>query len=75
MLRCEYDVKLEDFQAGQQRQVKLHELKVLDCFNETGDIALKKHENLVIREAEMVSLEKRDKRELQKELDAAKSGG
>jgi hypothetical protein len=68
VIRCEYDVKLEDFQAAQQRQVTLHELKLLDCFNETGDIALKKHENLVIREAEMVSLEKRDKRELPQAL-------
>ncbi|MGE0707621.1 MAG: hypothetical protein AB7N76_08135 [Planctomycetota bacterium] len=68
VLRCEYELKLEDFQAGQQRQVTLHELSVLDCFSETGDIALKKHENLVIREAQMVSLEKRDKRDLPESL-------
>lgn len=70
VLRCEYDIKLENFQAGQQRKVTLHELKVLDCFSETGDIALKKHENLVIREAAMTSLEKRDKRDLPTELKA-----
>ena len=70
VLRCEYDLKLENFQAGQQRKVTLHEIKVLECFSETGDIALKKHENLVIREAAMTSLEKRDKRDLPPELKA-----
>lgn len=70
VLRCEYDIKLENFQPSQQRKITLHEIKVLDCFSETGDIALKKHENLVIREAAMTSLEKRDKRDLPSELKA-----
>ena len=68
VIRCEYDIKLEDFQAGQQRSVELAELSVLDCFSETGDIALKKHENLVISESQMVSLEKRDKQDLPQAL-------
>lgn len=63
-VRFTYDVKLDDLAAGSSRDVTLHEVKVLDCFSETGDIALKKHENLVVTELEMDSLEKRDKREL-----------
>ncbi len=67
-LDLQYDLKLEDFQAGQQRTVTLHELEVLDAFTETGDYALKKHENLVIGELEMIAVEKRDKRELPEAL-------
>ncbi len=67
-LHLQYDVKLEDFQAGQQRAVTLHEVEVVDAFTETGDYALKKHENLVIGELEMVAVEKRDKRELSEAL-------
>lgn len=67
-----YDIKLDDFKAGQQKDVALHELKVLDCFSETGDIAIKKHENLVIADVEREAIERRDQRELP---DALKSRG
>ncbi|MEZ6188741.1 MAG: hypothetical protein R3F62_27530 [Planctomycetota bacterium] len=59
-----YDIKLENLAAGKQTDVSLHEIEVLDCFTETGDIALKKHENLVITDSDMFMIERRDKREL-----------
>jgi hypothetical protein len=63
-LRFSYDIKLNSFSAGTQREVTLREVKVLDCFSETGDIALKKHTNVVIDEFDRDGLEKRDTRDL-----------
>lgn len=59
-----YDIKLTNLVPGEPRNVELHEIEVLDCFTETGDIALKKHENLVITDSEAFMVERRDKREL-----------
>lgn len=63
-LQLRYELKLDDFKAGQQKDVTLHEVKVLDCFTETGDIALLKHENLVISDKVRDGVERRDQREL-----------
>ena len=64
-VKLTYDIKLDDLRAGDRKEVPLHEIKVLSkCFSETGDIALTKHENLVVTEVEMTAVEKRDKREL-----------
>ncbi len=69
-VRLRYELKLEDFKAGQQKDVSLHEVKVLDCFTETGDIALVKHENLVISDKVRDGIERRDQRELPEALRA-----
>jgi hypothetical protein len=59
-----YDLKLDDFAAGEQARVTLHELQTLDCFSETGFLALKRHENLVIDDSDRDMIERRDKSEL-----------
>jgi hypothetical protein len=69
-VRLRYELKLDDFKAGQQKLVTLNEVKVLDCFTETGDIALVKHENLVIADKERDGIERRDQRELPEALRA-----
>lgn len=69
-VRLRYELKLDDFKAGQQKVVTLNEVKVLDCFTETGDIALVKHENLVIADKEREGIERRDQRELPEALRA-----
>lgn len=69
-IRLRYELKLDDFKAGQQKDVTLHEVKVLDCFTETGDIALVKHENLVISDKVRDGIERRDQRELPEALRA-----
>lgn len=69
-VRLRYELKLDDFKAGQQKDVALHEVKVLDCFTETGDIALVKHENLVISDKVRDGIERRDQRELPEALRA-----
>lgn len=63
-VRAVYEIKLDDFKAGQQKTVELHELRCLDTFSETGDIAIKKHENLVIADSQRDAVERRDQREL-----------
>jgi hypothetical protein len=63
-VKLRYELKLDDFKAGQQKDITLHEVKVLDCFTETGDIALVKHENLVIADTVRDGIERRDQREL-----------
>ena len=62
-----YDIKLDDLAPGQKREVTLHELQALGVFTETGDVGLKKHENLVITVAPTM-MERRDKRELPEAL-------
>lgn len=63
-VRLRHEMLLQGFQPGQQVDKKLHELEVLDCFTETGDIALVKHENLVITDRDRVAIDRRDTREL-----------
>ncbi|MCA8922472.1 MAG: hypothetical protein KDD82_11725 [Planctomycetes bacterium] len=67
-INLRYDIKLENLVAGKPTEVSLHEIEVLDCFTETGDIALKKHENLVITDSDAFMVERRDKRELPERL-------
>jgi hypothetical protein len=63
-IRFSYDLVHEGFAPGQQRLVPVQEVRVLDCFTETGDIALRKHENVVIDVVDREGIERRDKREL-----------
>ncbi len=74
-LHYHYEIKLTDMSAGAQRDVTLHEVEALDCKDsrETGDIALLKHENLVISEGKTDGLETRATRELPEAL--GKLGG
>ncbi|HZU99861.1 MAG TPA: hypothetical protein VFF73_24320, partial [Planctomycetota bacterium] len=73
-LHFHYEIKLADMSAGVPRDVALHEVEVLDCARESGDIALLKHENLVISDGKTDGLETRHPtRELPETL--AKLGG
>lgn len=72
-LHYHYEIKLTDMSAGAQRDVTLHEVEALDSSRETGDIALLKHENLVISEGKTDGLETRATRELPESL--SKLGG
>lgn len=66
-LTLRYDIKLDDLAPGTKRDVPLHEIQAMDVFTETGDVGLKKHENLVIT-VEPQNMERRDKRELPEAL-------
>ena len=55
-----YAIKLDDFAAGQQKEISLAPLEVLDCFRLGEEIALKKHENLVTSEVARAAVETRD---------------
>jgi uncharacterized membrane protein len=64
VLGYHYAVKLDDFTAGQQKVVTLAPLKVLDCARQTEEIAVKKHENLVLADRSRELVETRDPREV-----------
>lgn len=49
-LRFHYEIKFADLRPGRQTDVALLPVRVLGVGNETGHLALVKHENLVIRE-------------------------
>jgi len=67
-LRCSYKIKLDGFAAGQQKRVTLAPLEILDCARQTEDIALRKHENLVLSESGRALVESRHPRELAESL-------
>ncbi|MGE0707619.1 MAG: hypothetical protein AB7N76_08125 [Planctomycetota bacterium] len=63
-LRCHYAIKLDDFAAGQQKVVPIPPLEVLGCARQSEEIAVKKHENLVLADAARDLVETRDPREV-----------
>lgn len=69
-LKYRYEVKFADLKPGAETEVGIASVRVLDVANERGDLALIKHENLVIREVpgSRRGLENRDVTELPQEL-------
>ncbi len=69
-LRCAYPIPLDRFAAGQQKTIVLRPLRVLDCFAQSEELAVKKHANLVIEEEHLERVERRDPRDLPEGLRA-----
>ncbi|RMG08454.1 MAG: hypothetical protein D6731_21960 [Planctomycetota bacterium] len=66
-----YDLEHTALRAGEQREVLLRELEVLDCFSETGVFALKKREEIVVDAIDREGLTTLEARDLPDTLDAA----
>lgn len=72
-LKFRYEIKFADLKPGAETEVNVYPVKVLEVANERGNLALVKHENLVIREVpgKRAGLENRDITELPASLKQA----